>query len=715
VKDLTIISFLTSVALLFTLPTDGFSLEYCLNGGFEIWTANDKPGCWWEAEYGASKVVPDSSDVHAGLYSCALHVDSQGNEAAVGQGKIGVEEGVYIVQFFAKVKFARPGTAIWFRIHDDGRNLIWDFQEGRWMADAPSMIVNLTDQWSMFCDTLEIDTVYTEIGFAIGTIRADSNNVIYIDEFKFIKLNSNVGKIKTKIGTTISVDMFMYKKFWRDSALTSYLRELNPSMIRIYIDYARPLIDYVPEDSDFVYNWARLDSAVDWITQNLNGVELMFTILFHTDLLPDGTPVIESLHYRTEIEQIAFDILPDWLIKKYCVNLCEHIIDKGWNVSWWQVYNEPNVCVGEDTTKFQLYMSSYNAAAEVIHNYFPEAKITVGNINNDLFRSYFLEHISGNYDPFVSVHKGGDGNRPDVDSSEILFYSHAWVSKPYMSPSGRQLQISNKLGKPNISIVFDEGSSVGGGGHPLNNTVFEIACTAQILKYSILLGAEYWLYFEFSHKYREPNRYPMLVDIDTKQPYPVYNFVKFIKTIMSENDSIIYVNAGNSDGLSKLAWLHGDQMWALVINMSPHTRNFYSSSQENGSGVVTIYSFNYNGIDSAEVLGQDTLVLTFNPYSVKVFRYNGALNLQEGWLNKGNFTSKGLYICKGFFSIKNFLLTNLVNIQVFNISGRKIKELQFQNKFPNRLDLSALPAGYYFIRFDYKNSSRVIKILELSP
>lgn len=169
------------------------------------------------------------------------------------------------------------------------------------------------------------------------------------------------------------------------------------------------------EGNAYVYDWTLFDEMIDGV-KKVGGepiISLPVGTWGNANRLPDGMPLNTSIY----VEQWTYNIGYYPTLDAYCKlvkEVVKHVnIEKGYNVRYWEIGNEPPV--QENETVIMVYVDLFNKAEECMHEIDPT--ILIGNDRSDIrsfMDNYFVKYARNV--GFLSFHNydiGGNCMFPD--------------------------------------------------------------------------------------------------------------------------------------------------------------------------------------------------------------------------------------------------------------------------------------------------------------
>jgi len=663
-----------------------FKHETIPNGGFEIWLSEEnRPAGWIVTKEGNSSVQSDEQIKLFGDRSIVLNTDNSGSTVKVTTYFLHLDKGLMTLEFWYKTSNNAPVSVVFVNFRTGER---WDFDNERWIDGWTAKILPGSQNWVKFEASIPIIGA-DEYRLSIGSVYGCENSKIWIDNVSLVE-EERPFPFETKIGVDMSIKSVSSVPFWSDSSQQETFQNLNLNSVRIEVNHFDVIQSY-SQSNGFTYDWSKLDSTISAIISLNPDIEFMFMLAFPAWCTPQGLPFIEVL--SPDSTGGCYNFPPDEVMAQFAHDVAMRAYQKGWNVKVWMIHNEPGSNVQGHEDLYPILTNNYNVAAQQIKEIFPDALITMGFINSNSFYDYFVNN-SAAYTNCISIHKSGGIDNP---VEEMLIKADRWWWH-YYCPERRKSLLLEK-GIEDVPIIIDEGSMTDPvGGNPLNHTIEEDAYEALMFKYAVFGKALYWHYTPFASFDQNGESRPSLMEIFTKELYPVYWFMKFLTAHISLGDSILYEGESSDKVCTYFVWKNNDELYYLVINPAP----FNSEVQVHFIApvdVAWIYNFSNNSVDSLvyhfEEFIQDTLFF-LEPYQVIALRtFDTRTNVRELGMSYGE--NRILFLEEPIVRLPaNFAFPAVLSI--YDIQGRTIKKELFVDAYSHReVDLSGLSNGVYFL------------------
>jgi len=264
----------------------------------------------------------------------------------------------------------------------------------------------------------------------------------------------------------------------------------------------------------------------------------------------------------------------------YASEWVKHFKEKGWNVRFYEIINEPWIYFGwtPNYTKLAYYMELFNACANRMRQVNPDILISFDFIARKPVLDYWLTRGGADVD-FIDFHKyDADGPLPNPYTDAQMFQraeTRYFTSSPlgYSIMQARQIWY-NKRGKflPIICSESNFNSACGDGGtDPKIQQMAGAVWLALLLRTEILNDIHYHVYFELASSYYQGSYGFGMIDTFSKKPWYPYYVNYMMGNNLAVGDLIIY-SISSSEEIRTLAWIHNQKVNILLICKVDQTR-----------------------------------------------------------------------------------------------------------------------------------------------
>jgi len=273
----------------------------------------------------------------------------------------------------------------------------------------------------------------------------------------------------------------------------------------------------------------------------------------------------------------------------YCADMVKHInVEKGWNVTYWEIWNEPEETL-QNPSLLVNFTRTFNNAQQYMHNVDPA--ILLGNDCScfKVFFDYFVEHAQGV--GFLSFHKydawgtwlhnshdyysdykilkkaGRFGNPGDESWSPWSRYSLSEMQGKWEKIRGEKIPIL--CSETNLNSVCEKGTD------PRIQQAIGAVWYAEELMFFVLSNVKYSVYFEFASddsdrwNTTKPTKGWGFGMVRRTSPYTEwypYSLNNLIGNNLKTGDPLFQAISNDTDTVSALAWKRRTQLRLLLIS-----------------------------------------------------------------------------------------------------------------------------------------------------
>ena len=207
-----------------------------------------------------------------------------------------------------------------------------------------------------------------------------------------------------------------WQAFVKEAELRNRFVDCNFRIVRFFVHHTQPCTSWDEVTRTGTYDWSRFDQEVQTL-QQLNAKMLIAIGHNAADGLPKGMDRNFKGTGFPNPESFA----------DYCKEIALHLRSNGWNIEYWEPYNEPNIilqCGTLNETSYDALVDLFNLASDAVIQVLPSAMfgIDVSKVKSFLDR---FAHDSQNVG-FLSFHKYDAGATPmynpdmQVNNDQIL-------------------------------------------------------------------------------------------------------------------------------------------------------------------------------------------------------------------------------------------------------------------------------------------------------
>ena len=352
------------------------------------------------------------------------------------------------------------------------------------------------------------------------------------------------------------------------SLLQQKLSLCHFKLIRVFVtESLKPCVHWDEANDEGIYDWDYFDSVISLIYHM--GAEPMLVL----DRAPDGIYVDPDIR------------LPDSeSFAQYAEDLTQHAKDKGWNIKYWEIWNEPQHSViikWGDEDEVSRFVNFFNIVAERIHEILPDALCGTDSSNVNPIFDYFSQYAYGV--GFLSFHKyDADGtwlSNPEgyLSDKEVIEKAAQGRSYSYEYTFEEMRDIWKIMRGEELPIICSEtnlNSQWRNGTDPRIQQPIGAVWYAEELRSFITGGVEYSVYYHFASddspnwettKQTEGAGFGMVNDTLPHVEWYPYLVNYLIGSNLCTGDAIVYSSSTNQTMLSTVAWKTAEQSKLLLI------------------------------------------------------------------------------------------------------------------------------------------------------
>jgi hypothetical protein len=268
----------------------------------------------------------------------------------------------------------------------------------------------------------------------------------------------------------------------------------------------------------------------------------------------------------------------------YCVEWMDHFVDMGFNVTYYELVNEPyHYFEWDKQPRLGYYMELYNAASKAMRAKDPNIMIGSDGCIIKKVLDYFI--TDGEPLDFISFHGYGVG--PEYDATNEKIFGAAESKYIYETNSvygvlkakeryrqGRGLDLPMFKTEGNVNHAWENGTD------PRISNMTGAVFTALSVKTLMVNGVSYNIYFHLGSSKRTGQSKPAggtgfgMVNTDDNKPYYPYYVQKWIANNLDVGDNIVE-SYSDSPNLRTVAWINGDTLNILLIHNETGEKNVY--------------------------------------------------------------------------------------------------------------------------------------------
>ena len=264
----------------------------------------------------------------------------------------------------------------------------------------------------------------------------------------------------------------------------------------------------------------------------------------------------------------------------YCVEWLRHFEEKGFNVRFFEIVNEPYHYFGwTDMTRLRNYVEFWNTVARALRQENPNILISQDASTLKAVLDYWIE--AGDDIDFIDFHKyDSPVNGRDAGDEEVLERAESYYFTGSQSIYSlaearviwrreRNLTLPVVLGETNLSYKYSDGTD------PRIQEMIGAVHTALVIRQCVLEEVNFHLYWEFHDRASESANHPGygfgMVNTDNYNPWYPYYVQQWIGTNLHVGDQLVEVESTSED-IRALAWIHDETVNILLISKTESTQ-----------------------------------------------------------------------------------------------------------------------------------------------
>lgn len=400
--------------------------------------------------------------------------------------------------------------------------------------------------------------------FSSGSIIYWPRVIITVDPSKVIAVNN----------FSLGFQTAHYWKNWRDSsALRGLAQDAGFKLIREFDILLKPCIYWDEQSKTGKWNWVDVNLYVQRIFEI--GAEPLICLGYFSGgdfKRPAGMAVnpITNLPYPESYAAYA----AEWV---------KHFKEKGWNVRFYQILNEPWSYFGRydaiNYTKLEYFIELFNATATKMRQEDPKVLISHDASTMKGILDYWLDH--GPDLDYLDFHFYAASRLPGPSDDELFRCAEQRrfedATDHYGVDTARRLWL-DKRGKL-LLVVCSEGNlnaACTDGTDPRIQQMAGAVWVALVLRMSVLKGLIFNVYYYFASSESWERQFSSgglgfgMVNLDNNRPYYPYYVHKWFGNNLAKGDAIVESNTSSAN-FRTLAWIHNGVLNILLISKTKST------------------------------------------------------------------------------------------------------------------------------------------------
>jgi hypothetical protein len=379
--------------------------------------------------------------------------------------------------------------------------------------------------------------------------------------------------VTVNAANTVAIDQYVLgftlgdAGVWLSSSAEQQLaKNANFKMVHLFDASLKPCTQWYESSKTGTFNWTSVDSLVQKIFAI--GAQPIISLGFCSSG-PLGIPSGMAVNPSTGLPYPSS-------FAAYCRAWVNHMKTKGFNVKYYEIFNEAwyyfyPTWTRWNSTKAGYFLQVFNACYEAMHLANPQVLVGNDASLHRKFLDYWIAH--GGKLNFLSFHKydcyayaSDQATLQRVEQhffiTDSLFYGVNDARKLWYNAHGVTL--------PAIATEANWAATYYSGTDPRLQQVVGAVWTALMIRSSILNNVQCECYFKFASSktdelaHRSSGGYGFgMINQDNNQPWYPYYVQKLIGTNLVVGDKIVY--STSSTNVRSLAWVHGGKLNLLLI------------------------------------------------------------------------------------------------------------------------------------------------------
>jgi hypothetical protein len=381
--------------------------------------------------------------------------------------------------------------------------------------------------------------------------------------------NSFVGSNALSLGFHLSFGSL--GTFQQHSELRQLARDASFKLVRIndilksqWIPTLMPCTQFYEATRTGAYDWTAIDDIVGKI------LEIQAEPLVCLGAFTEGIAMVPPGMFIDPVVNLPN---PE-SYAAYCLEWIKHFRSKGWNVRYYEIFNEPWSYFGWEPvnyTKLDDYMRIFNAAAAGMRQENGDLIISFDFICRKPVMDYWLSHGGADVDS-LNFHKYdawnvGQFSDPEMFERADSEYFGTW-------PMGRSVVEARQVwfsarGK-SLPLICSESNFNAAFANGTDTRIQQMAGAvwlALVLRNEILAGISYHTYFELSDNYYKDSYGFGMINYMGKNgfaPWYPYYVQQMLGSNLTPKDTLVETSCSSVD-LRTLGWVHNGTLNVLLI------------------------------------------------------------------------------------------------------------------------------------------------------
>ena len=400
---------------------------------------------------------------------------------------------------------------------------------------------------------------------------AARGSISYSPSIELIVNASNIiGTNKLSLGVQLSYGSLGF--FQTSPQLRQLAKDANIKLVRIFdiltsnkiwIPTLMPCIRFNETVGTGKYNWTNVDGIVGKILE-IGATPLVCLGAFDAQLpmIPLGMGILPSTGLPNPQSYAS-----------YAAEWARHFRLKGWDVKFYQIFNEPWSYFGWEPvnySKLDNYIRVFNAAAAAMRQENADLVISFDFIGRKPVMDYWLTHAGAEVDS-IDFHKYdawvvGQTTDAEMFTKADSDYFETWplgrsvveARQTWFDSRGRNLPMI--CSESNFNAAYENGTDL--RIQQMTGAVW----LAMVLRNEILVGVSYHTYFELSSSFNQNSYgFGMIYNVANgfKPWYPYYVY-QMLGNSLIPGDQIVEIECSSED-MRTVSWNHNGKLNMLLI------------------------------------------------------------------------------------------------------------------------------------------------------